>query len=423
MDAAAYFDSLANLGVEPSLTAMRSLCALLDSPQSDYDVIQVTGTNGKTSTARAIAAILRAEGLRCGLYTSPHLIRYNERVSVDDRQITDTEFDEALRSVSPKITDCEERISPRKVTQFEAITAVALRYFSSKAVDVAVLEVGMGARWDATSVALPRVGVITGIDIDHAEYLGGTVASIAAEKAYVARDGNILVTGRLPAGAQAAVLARARETASRVYVMGRDFDASGPADDFQVTGPRATYTGLATNLRGGFQVANVGIAVAAVEAFRGKALAPAAIRQAVGQLTSPGRLQMIPSEPALLLDGAHNRQGALELAKYLSAECAKVPVTLVLSVLSDKDVDGILTGLLPLAAAVVATTNNNARALTPAELSAEVKNRGFAGDLSSAAGIGEALSRARRLSGKEGLVCVTGSLYGVGEALAYLATE
>lgn len=421
MDAAAYFDSLANLGVEPSLTAIRSLCARLNNPQSAYKVIQVTGTNGKTSTARAIAAILGAEGLRCGLYTSPHLVRYNERVSVNGRQITDREFDLVLREVRPQISACEQDIAPRQVTQFEALSAVALRYFAEQSVDVAVLEVGMGARWDATSVASPRVGVITGIDIDHADYLGGTLASIASEKSYVARDGNILVTGRLPASALAAVRARAHTFASRAYIMGDDFDATGEGVDFKVSGLCGVYPGLTTTLWGSFQVANTGIAVAAAEAFLGRGLDLTAVRQATRQLTSPGRLQIVPGVPPLLLDGAHNKQGAGELAKFISEKFADVPITFVLSVLGDKDVAGIIGELLTLAAAVVTTTNENARALGAEELRSLVEKQGFSRTLSSAASIGRSLNMARRYAGKKGLVCVTGSLYGVGEALTDLA--
>ncbi len=430
-----YLARRVRFGMKFGLETMRALVAEMGHPERAYPSLLVAGTNGKGSVAAYCDAALRASGLRTGRYTSPHLVRVNERITVDGREITDHDFAIAVRAVR----DAAERLVRRGVleahpTFFEVTTAAAFAHFRRKRVDVAVLEAGLGGRLDATNVVEPVASAIVSIDFDHEVYLGRTLAAIAGEKAGVLREGRPSVIGPLPDEARGAVRARARAIGARVVearrgarFVHRDGGGAaarrrGLADIFDLHTPRARYPRLRP-LPGAHQRDNLLVAIRLLEEAKRAGL-PVDLRKvsrAVADTHWPGRLEWVPGRPPLLLDGAHNRAGARALAGYLAGG---PPIVLVFGAMSDKDVRGLARELFPLAAAVVLTRPRIARAATPDELAHR------AGRLAARAyrqpSVARALALARRLALAQGpmtTVVVAGSLYLVGAVKATLERE
>jgi dihydrofolate synthase/folylpolyglutamate synthase len=405
MNAAAYLDSLIHLGVKFGLENTRALCAALGHPELRYPTLLVAGTNGKGSVAAYLDQALRASGLRVGRYTSPHLVRVNERIVVDGREATDTELSADLQDVRDAAA-----VPP---TYFEALTAAGFLRFGKAAVDVAVLEVGMGGRLDATNVAEPLVSAIVSIAFDHEAYLGSTLAAIAGEKAGVLRPRRTTVLGPLPPEARRAVQTVADAGGARLVdaTIGASWSRSGAAIDL-VT-PAATYTNLRP-LAGAHQVENLLVAVRVLEEARATGLPLDLERAAAGltrETTWPGRLQWLPGPVPFLLDGAHNAAGAAALARHLET---LGPFVLLFGALQDKAFPEMARLLFPLAREVVVTTPPSERAAAPADVVAAVgdgERFHVVEDLDDALRLAE--DRARGL----GPVVVAGSLYLVGAVL------
>jgi dihydrofolate synthase / folylpolyglutamate synthase len=423
-----YLARRVRFGMKFGLETMRALVAEMGHPESAYPSLLIAGTNGKGSVAAYCDRALRASGLRTGRYTSPHLVRVNERITVDGREITDRDFGIAVRTVR----DAAERLVRRGVleahpTFFEVTTAAAFEHFRRKRVDVAVLETGLGGRLDATNVAEPLASAIVSIDFDHEVYLGRTLAAIAGEKAGVLRKGRPTVIGPLPGEARRRVLARAREMGARLVEARRDAHvapASGlaPPLSFDVRTPMAAYEGLRP-LPGAYQRDNLLVALRLLEEAKraGVGVDLRKLPAAVARTRWPGRLEGVAGDPPLLLDGAHNPAGARALAAHLRAG---PPFVLVFGAMADKDVRGLARPLFPPAAAIVLTRPRIARAATPDEL------RRRAGRLAAGArlepGVARALSLGRRLARAQGAgtrVVVAGSLYLVGAVRAILERE
>jgi dihydrofolate synthase/folylpolyglutamate synthase len=404
------------------LETMRALVAEMDHPERAYPSLLVAGTNGKGSVAAYCDAIVRASGLRTGRYTSPHLVRVNERIAVDGRDVTDGEFGAAVRTVR----DAAERLVHRRVlkahpTFFEVLTAAAFAHFRHRRVDVAVLEVGLGGRLDATNVAAPLASAIVSIDFDHEVYLGRTLGAIAAEKAGVMRRGRPTVVGPLPDEALQAVLARGREIGARVVLamrgsrfgFGERPPSSGPGPALELRTPRARYAGLRP-LPGAHQRDNLLVAVRLLEEARREGLPVdlGAVAKGVARTRWPGRLERVPGDPPLILDGAHNPAGARALTAHLAGG---PPFVLLFGAMADKDVPGLARELFPRARAIVLTRPRVSRAATPGELARR------AGPLAARArrepSVARALALAHRLARADGprtVVVVAGSLYLVG---------
>ena len=423
--------------LEPSLDRIRAFTELLGDPQRTYPVIQLTGTNGKTSTSRMIDTVLRALDLRTGRFTSPHLERMNERICIDGEPLTDEEFVRAFNDVAP-YTHLVDVSQPHPLSFFETVVGMAYAAFADAPVDVAVVEVGMGGAWDATNVADAAVAVVTPIGVDHASYLGTSPGEIAVEKSGIIKPGSVAVLAEQTLEAAEVLLARCAEVEATAVREGLEFGVSSrvPAVGGQVLslqGLRARYDEVFLPLYGAHQAQNAALALASVEAFLGEdPLGEDLVREAFAAMTSPGRLEIIRRSPMILLDAAHNPHGAEATAAALEDSFAFSPLIGVVGVMTDKDAEGVLAVLEPHLAHIVCTQNSTARALPAAEL-AVVAREVFGPDrvsvaprLADAIDEGTALAEAGEAvqsSGSSigaGAVLVTGSVVTVGEARTLL---
>ena len=423
--AGAYLAQRTLYGMKFGLETMRSLVEALGHPERAYPSLLIAGTNGKGSVAAYVDSALRASGLRTGRYTSPHLVRINERITVGGREITDAAFARAVMAVRDAAAALVKRGTlAAHPTFFEAVTAAALWHFARARVDVAVLEVGLGGRLDATNVVEPLASAIVSIDYDHQAYLGDTLDSIATEKAGVLRRGRATVLGPLPAKARDAIAAVAKLAGARLVDARKGIScgvsARGKVDIVDLTTPRGRYEGLRP-LPGAHQRDNLLVAVRLLEEAKGAGLAVdlGTLPRGTARTRWPGRLQLVPGDPPILLDGAHNPAGARALAAHLASG---PPFVLLFGAMSDKDVPAVAQALFPLARAVVLTRPGIARAASPDELAARAG--ALARDAHRIATVPRALARARRLakaSGKGTIVVVAGSLYLVGAVTAVVA--
>ncbi|MDT5172996.1 MAG: dihydrofolate synthase / folylpolyglutamate synthase [Mycobacterium sp.] len=383
--------------IEPSLTRISALMDLLGSPQLSYPSIHIAGTNGKTSVARMVDALVTALQQRTGRTTSPHLQSAVERISIDGQPITPAQYVETYREIEPfvQMVDQQSQASSgskpaTRMSKFEVLTAMAFAAFADAPVDVAVVEVGMGGSWDATNVINAPVAVITPVSIDHVDYLGADIAGIAREKAGIitrAREDapdTVAVIGRQVPEAMEVILAQvvradaavARED-SEFAVLGRQVAVGGQV--LQLQGLGGVYSDIYLPLHGEHQAHNAAVALAAVEAFFGagaqRQLDVDAIRAGFAAVTSPGRLERMRNAPTVFIDAAHNPAGAAALAQTLTEEFDFRMLVGVISVLADKDVDGILAALEPVFDSIVVTHNGSPRALDVEALALVARER------------------------------------------------
>ena len=423
------------------LAHMRVLLAALDHPEQRFPSVLIAGTNGKGSVAATLASILQSSGLRTGLYTSPHLVRINERIRINGRAIPDGDFawrhDLVERTAARLIAEGE---LPWHPSFFEMVTAMAFEHFAGEKVDLAVLEVGMGGRLDATNVVEARVSIITDISLDHQKFLGDTVAEIATEKTGILRRQGVVVT--LPQQPQAndvigsTILELDAHAVDAVrYVpplspassrwllpsAGREASARGPISRYplEVLGKQIL---VESPLVGRHQLRNIALAIAAAEALaeQGFRVTPEAIEQGIRQTDWPGRFQVVPAQPnapEYVLDVAHNPAGAWALRSTLSEYYADRPLTFVFGAMRDKAIAEMAEILFPLAERVIATQADNPRSATAEEIrQAAVRT---STNIEATEEVGAALDRARLVS-PAGVVVVTGSIYVVGEAIPRL---
>ncbi len=421
-------DRALKFGINPSLDGIRSLVAAMEHPDRAFHSAQVTGTNGKTSVTRLLSAILHAHGLRTGTYTSPHLISYTERMVIDGVPIAEEEFAFSLGSAIDAAAGLSSDVGV--FTEFELLTAAALSAFARAGALWAVLEVGMGGRWDATSVVAPRVSVITGVGLDHMDRLGSTREEIAADKACIIKTGSVAILGPGCVGVEQILLERAAKSGApvvRVGLPGADVtwrvtsspDAAGAAMVLDVDGALAPYTGLLVHAPS-YQAPNVAVAIAAAEAALGQPLDEALLREALGEMTFPGRFELVRVVQPIVIDGAHNPEASAVLAGAVREVFQNANPVFVLGVMADKDAAGIVQALAPVSAGFVCTRSNTARAMAPAMLAEVVRNGGGV-VLGIADSVAEALECAEPYSGA-GLI-VAGSIYVAGEARAILSAQ
>jgi dihydrofolate synthase/folylpolyglutamate synthase len=421
--------------LEPSLDRIRAFTELLGDPQAAYPVIHLTGTNGKTSTSRMIDTLLRALDLRTGRFTSPHVERMTERISVDGEPLTDEEFVAAFNDVAP-YTHLVDSSEDHPLSFFETVVGMAYAKFAEAPVDVAVVEVGMGGAWDATNVADAAVAVVLPIAVDHAKYLGDTPAQIAIEKAGIIKPGSVVVMAHQQVDVAEVLLARATEVGATVAREGMEFGVTSrsPAVGGQVVslqGLRARYDDVFLPLYGAHQAQNAAVALAAVEAFLsgGEVLDDEVVRAAFAEVTSPGRLEIVRRSPTIVIDAAHNPHGAEATAAALDDSFVFSPLVGVIGVMGDKDAEGLLAAFEPHLAHVVCTQNSTDRAM-PAETLAVTAREVF-GDhrvtveprLADAIDQAAALAEAGEAVGESigsGAVLVTGSVVTAGEARTLL---
>jgi dihydrofolate synthase / folylpolyglutamate synthase len=399
-------------GMRPGLERIEGLLDALGRPEQRYRLAQVGGTNGKGSVAAMLAAILRAAGHRVGLYTSPHLVSFRERIRVDGEPIAEDSVVDGVEALGTLVARLD-------ATMFEATTALALDHFAREAVDVAVLEVGLGGRLDATTVGTPEVAVIARVDLDHQAVLGPTLREIAAEKAAIIRGGVAISAAQAPEAARV-ILDRAAAVGVPLLVEGRDLSVTverrGP-DGQRLTcaGPGWSMAGLELGMPASFQMSNALLAVTAARELHAR---EAAIRDGLVGAWWPGRFQVLRhARGFLVLDGAHNPAGARALATSLQEVFPNTRVTFVLGILRDKDARGIVAALAPVADRFVLVASTNPRAASPADLLAIVPFSVTRVDIAGSPA--DALALARRVAATP-VICVAGSLSLIGDVLREL---
>jgi len=425
------------------LAHMRVLLDALENPERKFPAVLIAGTNGKGSTAATLASILQASGYKTGLYTSPHLVRINERIRINGSAIADDDF--------AGIHDLVDRTAERLVTEnelpwhpsfFEMLTAIAFEYFAREKVDIAVLEVGMGGRLDATNVVEPRVSVITDISLDHQKFLGDTIREIAREKAGIVRPNGVVVT--LPQTADAndvignTILDVGAKAVSAVqyvppvspnsaqYLVPGTRDKAGYVSRYPLL-VMGTQIEVKTPLVGRHQLRNLALAIATAEELTHQgfaAITAASIERGIRETCWPGRFQVVPATvdyPEVVLDVAHNPAGAWALRSTLSATYEERPMIFVFGAMRDKAVSEMAEILFPLADCVSATHADNPRSATPAEIREAARR--VAVEIDEAPDVPAALAKARLAAGSRGLVVVTGSIYIVGDAMRALGVR
>ena len=420
-EALAYLEGLNAFGIKPGLSRIRRLLELLDHPEKNYRAVHVTGTNGKGSVSAMLAAILRQSGIKTGLYTSPHLVSYTERMRVDGEDISEADFAACARAVK----SCAEQLlaeGGEQPTQFEVLTAMAFLYFAECSAEYAVIEVGLGGLLDSTNVIVPDVSVITNVAMEHADRCGGTLLGIAHHKAGIIKEGVPLVTAA--DGEPLAVIEReAAEKQSKVFAWGRDFSShgcapcDGRAQEIEHSSP--CLGGLPLRCRlpllGEHQIINSAVAVTAAKILARKEprITDGRIRNALAQVEWPGRFERMDiGNQCIVVDGAHNPAGMTELRKSLDAYFPGQQRVFLLGILKDKDIASMLRILLRAEDIAVITAPQSERTSDPAAVAASI----CAGYAEACADNAAALDRALALAGQGigRLLCVAGSLYLIG---------
>ncbi len=406
---------LQKYGIKFGLSSTLNLLARLGLDHTRGEYLHIAGTNGKGSVAAMLSAILTAAGYPAALFTSPHLVRLNERFRLQEKDIGDAR----LLALINRVHEAVEEAEPP--TFFEFVTAMALLYFLEEGARPIILETGMGGRLDATNIVSPLVTVITNIAMDHEEFLGGTLKEVAAEKAGIIKPGAPLITGARQRRVLEIFRRRCQECQVPMYVADRHFRVRGrPPGRFTYYGLEWELHDLSVNLSGRHQYNNAALALAALEvlASRGYEIPEQAVRRGLLSVRWPGRLERAAQDPRILLDGAHNPAAAGILARTLKNLKKSGQIILVVGVMADKDMAGILGKLVPLAHTVICTRPRYFRAARPEDLAAQAAAFGVATE--TAEGIPAAMQRARELAGPGDHIVITGSLYTVGEAKAFL---
>ena len=401
------------------LTSTELLLEALGNPQLTFPAVQIAGTNGKGSTAVMLDSICRAARLRTGLFTSPHLIRITERLNIAGEEISQTDFARLATVARDAVRQLlDQRAIAAPPTFFEHLTAIAFLAFAEARVELAILETGLGGRLDSTTVARAETIAITPIALDHQEYLGESLAEIAAEKAAIIRPGVRAVVAPQPPAALAVILKRCRHC--EVVPQVDDWSATviGTTEDgrlrvtFQTD--RDRYEDVTMGLRGRHQIINASVAIRLAESERRFQISRSAVIKGIEEAKHAGRLELRPGQPALLFDGAHNSSGAQALRDYLE-EFVSAPITLVFGAMRDKDLGEMASTVFPLANRIILTQPDNPRAATVEKLLTLVSEETGRQRTTSEPTATAALGRAYQLTPPDGLICVTGSLYLIGE--------
>jgi len=415
---------LERFGIKLGLDNIRRLLSLLGDPHRGLRAVHVTGTNGKGSVCAYIASALRRAGYRVGMYTSPHLVRFNERIRVDGITIADADILRLWKGMQPAVEAMAGRNKVDHPTFFEVTTAMAFQHFRERGVDVAVVEVGMGGRMDATNVIDGAVAVVTRVGLEHTEHLGRSSTRIAREKAGIIKSGARAVT--VDQDVLHVLEARCRDVGASLTVVGRDVRMERLSQDLRgqriaVQGPFGSFE-VRTPLIGSFQVENVGLAVAALVELRqvGFDVSDNAIAAGIQETEWPGRLQVVRVRPVVLVDGAHNGPAVRALADSMEELVPGRNVLLVIGVLNDKDLPAFAASLGPLARRVYACRPATHRAFSAEDVAAAFRPAVEASPVPRVAdAVDEALSAAR----PDEVILVTGSIYTAGEALAHLGAS
>ncbi|HJV35498.1 folylpolyglutamate synthase/dihydrofolate synthase family protein [Geomonas sp.] len=406
--------ALGRFGMKPGLERITKLLDALGNPERAFATVHVVGTNGKGSTASFLSSLFSAGGYRTGLFTSPHLSSFTERIRINGEEIDE---DTVVR-----LAERVMKAAPPESTFFEIVTALAALCFAERGVSIAVIEAGMGGRLDATNAFQGLLTVVTPVSLDHTEYLGARLGEIAAEKAGICKPGTPLVSADQHPDAAAAISRRAAETGSPLYLCGRDFSACWRDGKLSYRGMKLALDGVESGLRGRYQSVNAALALAAAELLseHGFPLSREAAVAGLRDARWPGRMELFPGPPRVLLDGAHNPDGARALAEGL-AEIPRQRLLMVLGMMGDKEISGLLAHLLPLADRVFAVAPALERALPAQDLALLCREAGA--DATAAGSVPDGLEQARQAAESDDLIVVCGSLFTVGEARSFLVSR
>ncbi|MGO9378052.1 MAG: bifunctional folylpolyglutamate synthase/dihydrofolate synthase [Dissulfurispiraceae bacterium] len=434
-----YLYSLQKHGIKLGLDKTGKILSSIGNPHRQFQCIHIAGTNGKGSVSAMIASMLKASGLRTGLFTSPHLVSFTERIRIDDSEITESEVAELTEELRAKIAACEEDLNP---TFFEFITAMAFTYFARRKVEWAVIETGMGGRLDATNVVVPAVSVITRISYDHREFLGESISQIAGEKAGIIKEGVPVVSAPQQLEAAGTIAAVAGNKHAPLFTCGSDFvgnlKVSGiGGTSFDYSNGVVRMADLFTPLAGEYQVINAALAIKAVslaldrmedDSKDDRKLGKSeAIKTGLAATRWRGRLELVSADPPVLVDGAHNADAAAALAAFISKYLAGRKVILVLGIMADKDVGDIINRLLPIADETIFTAPAYSRAESPQRLAEVAQNAGFK-NMHVSPAVKDAIMLARHRqsmlsSDVPAVIVITGSFYTAGEALQQMGEK
>jgi dihydrofolate synthase / folylpolyglutamate synthase len=403
--------SLRRFGIRLGLTTIKNILTALGNPQNSYSCVHVAGTNGKGSVASAIARVLQNAGYKVGLFTSPHLVTFNERIQINNNMISNKNVVESYYAIK------NLHQGSREPTFFEFSTAMALYEFSKENVDWAVIETGMGGRLDATNIIRPAVSVITNISIEHKKYLGNTIEKIAGEKGGIIKRGIPIITGAKQKSAIAVLKDIAVRKKAPLYLYGINFKTRSKDGIFTYYGMENVWPGMRTGLSGSHQIENAALVLAACEIL-GKKIDLPVERIKAGLLNNkwPGRLEIVSTSPYIILDGAHNLGAARALSDFLSKEFKGRKITIVTGMLDDKPYSAMLRIILSVCGRAILTKPAIDRALPPETL--YEASKGIVKNIKIIPNVKEAINYAVRTASKDEVICITGSLYVVGEAKA-----
>lgn len=421
-DAFSWLSSFEKYGWIFGLERITSLMERLGNPHKELKVVHVAGTNGKGSVCKFISAMLQQAGYTVGLYVSPHVERFSERIVVNGTEITDDEIAMLVGQVRPIVEEMKQQNN--SPTFFEIVTALAFLYFQKREVDYAVVEVGLGGRFDATNIVTPLVSVITNISLEHTDILGKSIGSIAFEKAGIIKEQVPVVTAATTNARETIAHVATERGAPIVFVdrtMWKRLSCEGKYQEFCVQGAFKDYT-VRTSLLGVHQGENIAVAIAAVERLQmnGVFLADTDIFDGIAAASNPGRMEIVAENPTILLDGAHNPSGIAMLAATLKQDFTYHRLILIFGVLKDKDIASMVSTIVPVADYIIVTKSLSPRAYDPVLLKETIASFDASKEVIIEASVPKAIDHARKYAKRKDLICVSGSLFTVGEARQYL---
>lgn len=406
--------SLGRFGIKPGLEIMEHILHKLGNPEKNFKSIHIAGTNGKGSTASTLASIMSASGIKTGLFTSPHLIQFNERIRIDGVQISDNEVVETYERVK------EADTGDRPATFFEYATAMAFLLFAEKNVEIAVIEAGMGGRLDSTNVITPCACVITNISMDHEVFLGNSILAIAKDKSGIIKKDIPVITGVRNMDALKVIEHECAEKYAILLRKGYEFDLVRRQDGFSLYMEKGKeiITDIEVGLKGDHQLENTSLAIAASRIIRDNRITEENIKSGIRKTIWPGRLETVHQNPEIILDGAHNPEAAERLASHIKKYYPDRPVCLIIGMMKDKDMSGTLAHLSSVSSKIITTESKSHRAAKAKEL-ASIFYQEFHSAAIPMPDLPRAIEFAMAGSENNELICITGSLYIVGEAKAY----
>jgi dihydrofolate synthase/folylpolyglutamate synthase len=413
-----YLYGLERFGMIFGLSNIERIVRALGNPHKDLKVVHVGGTNGKGSTAVMMASVLQESGYRVGLYTSPHILSFTERIQINGQEITEAEVAEMTARMRKQI---EEAQILQRFTFFDFTTAMAFLYFAESGIDLAIMEVGLGGRLDSTNIVTPVVAVITNVSYEHRNVLGNSLSGIAREKAGIIKPGVPVMTGVTQQEILGQIQETCREKKAPLYLRGRDFVTEKERTGvFRFRGRRWDFSGIKINLLGDYQIDNAAMALGTLEAMEkaGFAVTRESVYGGLEKVEWPGRLEVIQKRPYVVLDGAHNPAGAEALSEALSQGFSYKRCFLLLGIMGDKEVERIVSILAPLSQETVLCQPKQDRAAPPERLLRATEAAGGKGRVIP--DVAKGLDTLLSVAGSDDLICVAGSFYTIGEAKAHL---